>query len=68
MLRITSEAVEDEAPALQMSLDELVREGARRMLLQALKLEVADYVDRRADRGERAGVWWCETARDGGGK
>jgi len=34
-----------------MSLDELAREGARRMLVQALQAEVADYVERHA--GER---------------
>jgi putative transposase len=35
-------------------LDELVREGARRMLLAALDLEVADYIERHRDfRDER---------------
>ncbi len=29
-------------------LDEIAREGARRMLAQALEVEVADYIARRA--------------------
>lgn len=45
--------------SVQMSLDELVREGARRMLVQALEAEVADYLAKHAgerDEGGRAVV------------
>jgi hypothetical protein len=41
-------------------LDELVREGARRMLLAALDMEVAAYVERhRGFRDERGVVTPC---------
>lgn len=33
-------------------LDEIAREGARRMLAQALEVEVADYIARNQERGE----------------
>lgn len=36
-------------------IDELVREGARRMLAQALQAEVADYIARFADERDEAG-------------
>jgi hypothetical protein len=37
-----------------LRLDEIAREGARRMLLEALKVEVDDYVERhRSKRDER---------------
>src|SRR3954464_8342615 len=38
---------------IAVSLDELAREGARRMIATALEAEVADYIERFADeRGE----------------
>ena len=39
----------------QVSLDELAREGARRMIATALEAEVADYVDRFADAVDEDG-------------
>jgi len=46
-----------------MSLDELAREGARRMLQVALELEVAEYVERfRGARDERG---WAQVVRNG---
>ena len=50
MLRITSEAVEGKVPELEMSLDELVREGARRMLHEVLEAEVAAHLERHQAR------------------
>ena len=48
MLKILETAPEGNVPT---SLDELAREGARRMLMEALDAEVADYVERhRAQR------------------
>ena len=45
-------------------IDEIVREGARRMLAEALQAEVDAYIARfAADRDGRAGGWWCATAR-----
>ena len=42
-----------------LQLDEIAREGARRMLMAALEAEAADYVERhrdeRDDRGPRTG-------------
>ncbi len=43
-------------------LDEVVREGARRMLAAALEAEVEAYIAELADeRDERAGGWWSAT-------
>ena len=53
MLRIVEESPE-EIEGLPMDLDELAREGARRLLVTALEVEVAAYVDRhREERDER---------------
>jgi transposase-like protein len=54
MLRIIpSEAAEQEA--LKLDLDRLVREGARRMLVAALKAEVDEYVSQHAEYRDEAG-------------
>jgi transposase-like protein len=45
----------DEQAALKLDLDALVREGARRMLLAALKAEVDQYVAEHADHRDEAG-------------
>ena len=54
MLRIvaTDEAEQD---ALKLDLDALVREGARRMLLAALKAEVDQYIAEHAEHRDKAG-------------
>ncbi len=50
MLKIIETTVEGKLPA---TLDDLAREGARRMLMEALEAEVSRYVERhRAERGE----------------
>ncbi len=46
MLRIIDEVVEGKASECAVSLDDLAREGARQMLVQALHVEVAEYIDR----------------------
>ena len=44
-------------------IDEIVREGARRMLAEALQAEVDAYIARFAASGMRtAAGWWCATA------
>ncbi len=48
MLRIVA-SDQPEQDALKLDLDALVREGARRMLLAALKAEVDEYVAQHAD-------------------
>ena len=44
MLKIAENEAGEEAGEMQVTLDELVREGARRMLVAALEAEVAAYV------------------------
>src|SRR5437879_4590682 len=53
MLRVP---VDDDARAdLAVGLDEIVREGARRMLAMALEAEVDDYLGRFANERDEAG-------------
>ena len=50
MLKIVETAVEGKLPS---TFDDLAREGARRMLMEALEAEVSEYVERpRTERGE----------------
>ena len=55
MLRVVTD--EDARAELRVGLDEIVREGARRMLAVALEAEVDDYViafaDERDEKGRR---------------
>ncbi|MBA2629721.1 MAG: IS256 family transposase [Thermoleophilaceae bacterium] len=51
------------AASAALSLDELAREGARRMLQAALAIEVADSIDRHADVRDARG--WAEVTRNG---
>ena len=55
MLRVIDEATEGKDSEGVMSLDELTREGARKMLVQALETEVAAYVDRRRRERDASG-------------
>ena len=54
-MKYTTDDGERTAPELSQSLDELAREGARRMIAEALRLEADEYVERlrhlRDDRG-----------------
>ena len=58
--------VADEAAQAELrgDLDELAREGARRMLAAALEAEVDDYLAAHAPPSgtSAAGGWWCATA------
>ena len=40
---------------VRLSLDEIAREGARRMLIEALQAEVSDYIDQHKDLRDEAG-------------
>ena len=52
MLRVGDEATQDEVDSRSL-LDEIAREGARRMLVAALEIEVAVYLEaHRADRDD----------------
>jgi len=44
MFKLATDDIEGKAPEITDSLDELARQGARRMILAALELEVAQYV------------------------
>jgi len=54
------------AAVVGLSLDELAREGARRMLVAALEVEVADYVARSGEA--RDGRGHAEVVRNGHGR
>ena len=49
MLRLVEKADAREEASEYQSLDELAREGARRMLVGALEAEVSSYLERHAD-------------------
>jgi hypothetical protein len=53
MLKIVTDGIDRDD--LSLVLDELVTEGARRMLLAGLEAEVADYVERHAGELDAAG-------------
>jgi transposase-like protein len=46
MLKCTTSSQEGTAPEVRLSLDELAREGARRMIAEALEMEADEYVVR----------------------
>ncbi len=52
------------SPVVASLIDEIVRQGVRRMLAEALRAEVGAYVAQFADQRDGAVVvWWCVTAR-----
>jgi putative transposase len=55
MIKLTTNQEEEIAPEVQMSLDELAREGARRMIAEALKLEADAYVEKLRDKRDENG-------------
>jgi len=62
MLTVIEKQAAREAREELLPLDEIAREGARRMLIEALKAEADDYVERH--HGERTSTdarWWCAT-------
>src|SRR6266487_3411450 len=63
MARISEDEAATAAGVVAMSLDELAREGARRMLQTALELEVADYLERFRDARDERG--WAQVVRNG---
>lgn len=54
MLRVVENETQDECEGPR-TLDELAREGARRMLVKALEEEVADYIERFRDERDAEG-------------
>jgi transposase-like protein len=63
MLRVLDSRVEEKVGEVPATLDELAREGARRMLVAALEEEVAAYVEARA--GERDERGHAQVVRNG---
>jgi len=54
MVKVLEGTFQDQGEGeLPTDLDELAREGARRMLVAALQSEVADYIERHQERDER---------------
>jgi len=45
MFKLTTDDAEGQTPEITQTLDELAREGARRMIAVALEAEVAQYVE-----------------------
>jgi transposase-like protein len=45
MFKLTTDDAEGQTPEIAQTLDELAREGARRMIAAALEVEVAEYVE-----------------------
>src|SRR5690625_5848011 len=63
MLKVHLDATDLQDGDLRLTLDELAREGARRMLVAALEAEVTDYIERH--RGERDERGHALVARNG---
>lgn len=63
MLKVVNDAANGQTDELPLGLDDLAREGARRMLVAALEAEVAEYVERY--RGERDESGHALVARNG---
>ena len=55
MLKLLTNGTETEAESVATTIDELAREGARRMLETALQAEVADYIERHCDKRDDKG-------------
>ena len=63
MLKVVEKQDAREAGEELLPLDQIAREGARRMLMEALQAEVDDYVERhQGERDEDGCAWWCATA------
>jgi putative transposase len=63
MLKLQTEGAEEQAGAMRQSVDEVAREGARRMLIAALEAEVAEYIARH--QGERDEAGHAQVVRNG---
>ena len=63
MFEYTTDPADGCAAEVRQSLDELAREGARRMIEVALQMEVGEYIERL--RGERDERGWALVVRNG---
>jgi putative transposase len=55
MFKLTTDDAEGQTPEITQTLDELAREGARRMIAAALEVEVAEYVEALRDHWDENG-------------
>jgi putative transposase len=55
VLELITNDDEKTAPVIETTLDELARKGARRMIAEALELEVEEYIDRMRDLRDEEG-------------
>ena len=55
MFKLTTDDAEGQTPEITQTLDELAREGARRMIAAALEVEVAEYVEALRDHRDENG-------------
>jgi hypothetical protein len=66
MLKVVRDGTGEQADELGLGLDDLAREGARRMLAAALEAEVGAYIERyRGERDEHGHALVVRTARHG---
>ena len=66
MVKVAEEGVGEEAGEMRLTLDELAREGARRMLVTALEAEVAAYIEAHQDARDAADH--AQVVRNGRGR
>ena len=66
MLELVSDIPRNENQLLSLSLDEIAREGARKLLIAALELEVEEYIERYKEIRDEKG--YRQVVRNGKGK
>ncbi len=69
MLEYTTDPLDGTAPEVGQTLDELAREGARRMIEAALQLELLNAsTDCVANAMSEVMRWWCATGEPESGR
>ena len=64
MYQYTIDSTDGHAPEILQTLDELAREGVRRMIAAALEAEVEEYLAQlRGERDERRRAWAVRNGR-----
>ena len=66
MLRIV--VSDDDREGLELDLDAICRDGARKMLRTALRAEVAQYIESARGEVDEAMPWWFATAAPSRGR
>ena len=68
MLNLVNPSLSVRPEEIRLSLDEIAREGARRMLIRALQAEVTDYIDLHQDLRDEDGHRLGRSSRQGPGE